>query len=136
SGQFEMVANPDASGINPSPQSARYRRNAALQYDVLYLESPEALDADAFANGTLQFRLDLRTDAPPGTEIILQLEDGALSAISPYPTGRHSRYRAVTGATGIWERLQFEPLDRPDADLAPSGVRSIVLLFAPDSHTG
>ena len=136
SGTFDVVANPDETGPNPSALSGRYRRNAALPYDVLYLESPVSLDADAFADGTLHFRMDVRSDAPVGTEIILQLENGALSASAPYPVGRHSRYHAETAEPGVWQRLQFEPLDRPDADLDASGVRSMVLLFAPNSHTG
>lgn len=134
-GPLTAVDNPAPSDLNPSPRSGRYVRNVGAQYDALYLEVGDALDAESFARGERQFRMQLHTDAPAGTEVLIQLEDGVVSR-SNYPAGRHSRYQAFTAEGDGWQTLTFEMLDRPDANLDPSGVGSIVVLFAPNSYTG
>lgn len=135
SGSLSVVANPTPSDLNPSANSGRYVRNAGVQYDVLYLETEGDFDAASFVSGERQFQMHLNSSAPAGTEIILQLENGSLSS-GPYPQGRHSRFRGLTGEPGTWQEIVFEFLDRPHNGLDPSGVGSIVLLFAPNSYTG
>lgn len=134
-GALTEVDNPDPSGVNPSARSGRYVRNAGQQYDVLFYDV-DLEDAADYVAGTKLFYLDVLTDAPVGTEILLQLENGAQATATNYPTGRHSRYRAVTTVQNQWERLAFTFLDQPDPNTPHERLDDFVLLFAPDTFTG
>jgi len=116
------VSNPDASGINPSALSAQYVRNGAEQYDVLMYSVSTIADASEYVSKQKKFFVDVYTDAPPGTLILLQLESSATATASNYPTGRHSRYEAFTSVQNQWERLEFRLLDQPDPSTPDTDV--------------
>nr|MBX2815850.1 T9SS type A sorting domain-containing protein [Saprospiraceae bacterium] len=132
------VDNPSPAGINASALVGRYSRNSGSTFDVLRYNVQRTTmgNATLFENGTKRFYLDLYTDAPIGTKIILQLENSSFSIPTNYPTGRHSRYEAVTTLQNDWERLEFAYLDSPDPGVSDIAIDWIVLLFAPDTQSG
>ncbi len=130
----ENVPNPLPEGVNTSQRVGQYARNAAESYDVLRYRTTQLEDADDFQDRK-RFYIDIFTDAPEGTEILLQLENSTDAEPGNYPTGRHSRYQAFTRGSDAWERLEFEFLDEPDAGVKGIDVDQIVLLFAPNSNT-
>ena len=134
-GTLTEVANPDPDTLVGASQVGQYVRAAGSQFDVLVYEVASITDADAFFAGEQRFFIDLYTDAPVGTEFLLQLESGA-AAGDNYPTGRHSRYRAVTTVQNAWQRLRITPLDRPDGSVPTDAVTQLVILFDPDANTG
>ena len=133
-GTLTEVSNPAPDAVNGSSRSGRYARNGGEQYDVLVYSVPNLGDADAYADKTNKFYLDVYTAAPAGTDIILQLETPTATA-SNFPTGRHSRYVATVTEQNTWQRLAFAPLDRPDASAPGTDVSKAILLFASNSFT-
>jgi beta-glucanase (GH16 family) len=135
-GTLTEIANPDGSGVNPSATSGEYTRNAAEQFDVLVYGVSAIADAGAYVDGTDRFSMDVLTTAPPGTEILVQLEDSGVATPSNYPAGRHSRFHAFTGSQNDWERHAFELVDRPDPSTPDGAVDTLVILFATNSFSG
>jgi beta-glucanase (GH16 family) len=135
SGTLSEVANPAPNTINSSALSGRYTRDAASQYDVLAYNVQNIADASRYYEKQQKFYMDVYTAAPVGTQILLQLETADATATN-YPTGRHSRYVATVRKTNTWERLEFSPLDRPDAGASNTGVSKLLLLFASNTYTG
>lgn len=135
-GTLTEVANPDPSGINSSALSGEYVRNSSQQYDVVAYDVGVIGDASAYSSNQKKFYIDLFTNAPLGSTVLLQLESSALATSSNYPTGRHSRYQAQTEVQNEWERIELPLLDRPDASTPDTGVDKLILLFAPNSFTG
>lgn len=136
-GTLVEVNNPDpGSALNSSARSGAYTRNAALQYDVLSYDVAVIDDASAYKSGTKRFVIDLFTNAPVGSEILLQIETDALTTPSNYPIGRNSRYRAYTTARNQWERVTLSYLDTPDPGTPDTGIDQISILFAPNTYTG
>ena len=70
-------------------------------------------------------------DAEIGTQIDITIEDTTITATQGYPSGRHSRYTAVTSVQGSWERLTFSKLDQPDAGVANDAISAILISYAP-----
>lgn len=135
SGVLTEVANPlPADPINNSALVGKYDRNGGSQYDVLFYDVNTITNATDYKNGVRKFFMDVRTSAPVGTEIILQLETSASTTVN-YPTGRHSRYRALTTSNSIWQRLEFTFVDQPDAGSVATDIKMMVLLFKPNSNT-
>lgn len=134
SGTLTEIENPAPDSINSSATVGSYVRSADAQYDVLIYNVSTIPDADIFSDGTERFYVDVYTDAPIGTEILLQLETAA--AGDNYPIGRHSRYQAFTGAQNTWERLYLAPLDRPDPTALATEIIKYILLIAPNTNTG
>ncbi|HEX7071961.1 MAG TPA: T9SS type A sorting domain-containing protein, partial [Rhodothermales bacterium] len=134
SGSWAEINNPDPTGFNSSPRSARYTRNSSQQYDVLVLSTDAIPDATEYREGRRKFFLDVYTTAPVGTTVLLQLESTARVS-SPYPVGRHSRYEAHTTVQNQWERLELPLLDRPDPNTPDDEIDQIVILFAPNTFT-
>lgn len=132
----EDVANPETSGINMSALCGRYVRNSSQQYDVLQYSTAAIPNAAVYFTNQKKFYMDIYTDAPPNTQILLQLENSATAAPANYPTGRHSRYQAFTTVQNQWQRLVFTPLDQPDASTPATSVNQLILLFASNSFTG
>ncbi|NRB65424.1 MAG: carbohydrate-binding protein, partial [Saprospiraceae bacterium] len=124
----------DPDAVNNSPIVGSYARIASELYDVLFVSTDDVGNALTFVSGKRAFFMDVYTDAPIGSEILLQLENSALSA-SDYPSGRHSRYTATTSVQNGWERLEFELSDRPDISVGAFDIDQIVLLLAPNSST-
>ncbi len=131
----EDVANPSANAVNSSALTARYVRNASQQYDVLQYSTAAIPDAGAYYKNQKKFYIDIYTNAPPNTLILLQLENSSTAGPSNYPTGRHSRYQAFTTVQNEWHRLVFTPLDQPDASTPNNAINRIVFLFASNSFT-
>ena len=130
----QSVVNPGANSVNNSSSVARYQRNASELYDVLFMESQNIGNALEFISGKRSIYIDVYTDAPVGTEFLLQLENGALSG-GDFPAGRHSRYTANTEVRNQWQTLEFEFFDRPDVTIGAFDVNQISLLIAPDSNS-
>ncbi|MEO0581935.1 MAG: carbohydrate-binding protein [Bacteroidota bacterium] len=128
------VANPAPSAANNSTLTGQYIRNASEQYDILLMESSQIGNALEYVSGKKLLWLDVYTDAPVGTEILLQLEDGTQTG-NPYPAGRHSRYAARTSTQNTWHRLEFELLDRPDLGVGAFDVNQLAMLIEPNSNT-
>jgi beta-glucanase (GH16 family) len=134
-GTLTEVANPSATGVNTSALVGKYVRNSTQQYDVLTYNISNVTDASQYTNKTKKFYIDIRTSAPIGTEVILQLETSTATS-SNYPTGRHSRYVAKTTVQNQWERIPFVLLDKPDAGAPSNGIVRMILLFASNTFTG
>ncbi len=132
----EDVANPAPNTVNNSALCGRYVRNSNEQYDVLQYSTTMITDASAYVNNQKKFSIDVYTNAPPGTLILLQLENSATATSSNYPTGRHSRYQAFTSVQNQWQRLTFTLLDRPDGGVPNNAVNRLVFLYASNSFTG
>ena len=111
-------------------------RNATQLYDVVTAGTAAIPDASSWLKGTRAFYLDVYTDAPVGTPILVQLENGSVATASNYPAGRHSKYIATTGVRSAWQRLKFLLQDRIDDATADTAVNQFVLLLAPNSQTG
>ncbi len=135
-GTLTEIANPNPSGINTSATSAEYIRNSQEQYDVIAYSTSSISDASFYKDRTKKFYMDVQTNAPIGTEIILQLENSAVATPTNYPSGRHSRYVGTITKNGAWERIIFDYLDAPDGSTADNSVDTIILLFASNSFTG
>lgn len=131
----DNVANPAPNTINGSALCGRYVRNGSQQYDVLQYSTAAITNASVYYTGQKKFYIDIYTNAPPNTLILLQLENSNSALPANYPTGRHSRYQASTIKQNEWQRLVFEPLDQPDASTSNSGVNRIVFLFASNSFS-
>ncbi|WP_299181423.1 family 16 glycosylhydrolase [uncultured Aquimarina sp.] len=131
----ESISNPGVSNVNNSSIVGRYVRATGAQYDGLYMTTSNIGNALEYTSGEKSIWLDVYSDAPIGTEFILQIENSSLSA-GDWPAGRHSRYSAKTISQNQWETLEFELLDRPDASVGALNVDQFVLLIDPDSFTG
>lgn len=132
----DNTATPSPNTTNSSALCGKYVRNSGQQYDVIFYSTSDITNAGDFATTEKKFYIDLYSTAPVGTSLILQLENKNLAQPSNYPTGRHSRYTAVTTKQNEWERLVFNFTDRPDANMSNLGIDQLVLLFAPNSFTG
>ncbi|MGK7390104.1 MAG: family 16 glycosylhydrolase [Candidatus Cyclobacteriaceae bacterium M2_1C_046] len=135
-GTFTEINNPDPSGVNTSAISAEYIRNSQEQYDVISYATSAISDADLYSNRNKKFYMDILTQAPVGTEVIIQLENSTAASATNYPTGRHSRYVGTITQNGTWERVAFDFLDQPDGSTSPTGVDQIIILFNSNSLTG
>lgn len=135
SGTLSEVINPAPNAVNGSALAGKYIRDAASQYDVLAYNVQNITDASLYYDKQKKFYMDVYTAAPVGTQILLQLETSDATSTN-YPSGRHSRYVATVTQTNSWERLEFSPLDRPDASASASGVSKLLLLFAANTYTG
>jgi len=101
SGVLTEVQNPTPNSINNSDLVGEYVRSSSDQFDVLQYDLVGILgDVTPFTTGAKQFFVDVLSDAPAGTEILLQLETSN-SAATNFPRGRHSRYRAETGEPDV-----------------------------------
>ncbi|MEP1893323.1 MAG: family 16 glycosylhydrolase, partial [Cyclobacteriaceae bacterium] len=135
-GALTEVSNPAPAGVNTSAISAEYIRNNQEQYDVIAYGTGAIGNADLYSDRTDKFYMDVLTQAPVGTEIIIQLESSASATSSNYPSGRHSRYVGKITQNGSWERIAFDFLDQPDATTSSGSVDQIIILFASNSLTG
>lgn len=131
----EDVVNPVPNTINNSVWCGKYERRVTQQYDALQYATLAIPNAGAYFNGQKKFYIDIYTDAPPNTLIVLQLENSNTAAANNYPTGRHSRYQAYTRKQNEWHRLAFTPWDQPDLSTNDTSVDRLILLFAFNSLT-
>lgn len=131
----DNTATPSPNAVNSSALCGKYVRNSSQQYDVLFYNVADVTNGADFTSGEKRFYIDLNTNAPIGTTLLLQLENKNLAQGS-YPAGRHSRFTATTTKQNEWERLVFQFTDRPDANLSNSSINQMVMLFASNTFTG
>ncbi len=129
----QSAANPEINSVNDSAVVAEYVRNNAIQWDVIATDTIAISDASVFVSGEKAFYLDVYSDAPIGTEILVQLENSNVATPTNYPNGRHSNYKTVTTTQYGWQKLRFSMADRIDGATTHSDVNTIVLLLDPDS---
>lgn len=129
----EDLNNPSPDAVNGSTLVGKYSRKVTAQYDALQYVINTPVDATALTDGDQKFYIDIYSNAPVGTTVIIQLEDDSESADN-YPSGRHSRYKTVTTVQNAWERLAFDFIDRPDASVASTDVDNLLILFASNSY--
>ncbi|WP_165821952.1 Ig-like domain-containing protein [Hymenobacter edaphi] len=131
--------NPSASGVNTSAKVARYVRNSAEQYDVLFFDAgPTGTiieDAALFKSQTYQIQADVYTAAPVGTAVLLNLQNKAAAA-GTYPAGRNSTYEARTSVQNAWQTLTFNYVTSPDGGTANVAIDELAFLFGNNSLTG
>ncbi len=132
----QAAANPAPNTVNSSAVVASYVRNATQVYDVITAATTAISDASSWLKGTRAFYMDAYTDAPVGTTILVQLENGSVATASNFPAGRHSKYTATTSVRNAWQRLKFLLEDRIDDATADSAVTQFVLLLAPNTLSG
>ncbi|MEO0340135.1 MAG: family 16 glycosylhydrolase [Bacteroidota bacterium] len=133
-GTLREVNNPQTDVVNNSAIVGEYTRNGNERFDLLVYNTTSISSAVPFLTGDQKFFMDVLTDAPTGTEILLQLETSAAQGDN-FPNGRHSRYVATVTENGKWHRLEFSLLDRPDASAANNGIQKMILLFASNTFT-
>ncbi|MCM8568646.1 family 16 glycosylhydrolase [Gramella jeungdoensis] len=134
-GTLTEVNNPAPNPVNSSALSGKYVRNSGEQYDLIVYDVTNITDASEYVLKNKKFYIDVYTNAPIGTEIILQLETADATSTN-YPTGRHSRYVATIKENNNWQRLEFDLMDEPDPSASDAGVQSMILLFNSNSFTG
>ncbi|MBK8501222.1 MAG: family 16 glycosylhydrolase [Saprospiraceae bacterium] len=132
----DNATNPRPDDINSSPLCGKYVRNGAEQFDVLVYDVDQLDDAAPYLTGEKRFYLDVYTDAPGGTLVLLQLENNNRSQPTNYPIGRHSRYEARTKVQGAWQRLHLTLLDRPDPNTLNTSTDQVILLFGSNTNLG
>ncbi len=130
------VANPAPNDVNSSALCGRYVRNASEQFDVLSYNVQVIDDAGPYIRGAKKFYIDVFTDAPAGTLILLQLENDARSQPDNFPSGRNSRFESRTTTQNAWERLEFSFLDQPDAATNNATIDQMILLFGSNTNLG
>lgn len=129
------TSNPGGNAINSSANVASYVRNAAVTWDVLAYDEAVLDSATHFESGDLVFQMDVRTDAPIGTQVLVQLENTSL-ATNAHPAGRRSSYSATTTAQNQWEKLVFTYTGTViDPGTGPADVNRVVLLFDGGNNT-
>jgi beta-glucanase (GH16 family) len=135
-GVLTEEANPmPINPLNTTALVGKYVRAASAAYDVLFYDVTTITNADEYIDGTKKFFMDVKTAAPIGTEIIIQLESAAATGAN-YPTGRHSRYHAFTTSNTDWQRLEFDYIDSPGGTVDPATITKMVILFMPGQNTG
>ena len=125
----DNFANPSVDADNGSALVGRYTRDGGAQFDFIEYSTAAIEDADEFVEGNKTFRMDMYTDAPIGTEILVQLESSAIANPTNFPSGRHSTYHAFTTTQNAWENLTFTLAERPDPGTPPMDIDRIFFLF-------
>ncbi|MDF1699357.1 MAG: family 16 glycosylhydrolase [Saprospiraceae bacterium] len=130
----DKVKNPRPVDFNTKDLVAKYTRNPDSRYDVFVCTISD-LNIQEFIDGKKKFFIDIYTDAPAGTEILFQSENNKVANGGNYPTGRHSRFSALTTKQNEWERLELEFQNQPDNSVNSEDVNQYLFLFAPNSNT-
>ncbi len=129
------VENPAPNDLNSSKLVGKYLRNKSSRYDVMVYDIAD-LKIEEFMKENHQFFIDVYTKAPPGTEILLQVEDKNSASGTNYPKGRHSRFHGFTTKQNEWHRLELVLQNQPDSSVNSDNVNQFVFLFAPNSENG
>ncbi len=130
----KKVKNPRPDNFNSPDLVAKYNRNPDDRYDVMVCTISD-LNLKGFVEGKHKFFIDIYTDAAPGTEILFQGENNKIATSSNYPTGRHSRFSALTTKQNEWERLELEFQNQPDNSTKAEEVNQFLFLFAPNTNS-
>ena len=132
----DNTPNPAKNQVNQSELCGKYVRSSSAQYDVLTYTTNAIKDASKFTTSAEKLTIDIYTNAPIGTSLLIQFENGSTALSSNYPTGRHSRYEIRTTKQNEWETLVVPYLDKPDGSVPASSVNQIIILFASNTFTG
>jgi len=134
------VIGPATTGA-PGTQAILYERNSTLDFDLIYYEAADTSEignAGDFVVGTKKFYLNIWTDAPPCTQVLLQLDKLPTAEPGNFPTGRHSRYISFTTKEQTWERIEFDFLDLLDETVGNDEINALALFLDPgntDTYT-
>jgi beta-glucanase (GH16 family) len=129
------VANPLPNTVNNSAKVGRYARNSTQQYDYITIQNINAQPIGDIVYGKRRILLDVYTDAPIGTKVSLNLENGNVATGTNYPSGRYAIFDARTTKQNQWETLEFEYTSSPDIYGSAAEVNQWILLFAPVTNS-
>ncbi|MFN0049533.1 MAG: family 16 glycosylhydrolase [Cytophagales bacterium] len=136
-GNYSIVANPASNAVNSSVNSLQYIRKSSETYDVLSFDQVKGLtDASLYKSGTNVFFMDINTNAPIGTPIVIQLENSATATPANFPLGRNSKYSGVTTKQNEWETIQFSFAATLDVTTPNVTVDQFVVLIDAGKNTG
>lgn len=106
--------NPDSAGVNQTSGVGKFTADGTNSYAKLVFSSPIAIeDASLFKTGDFKIKMEVRTNAPVGTDIQLNFENEA--SYGSYPNGRNSTYKITTTKQNDWESLSFNYNSTPAA---------------------
>lgn len=112
-----------------------YQRFGNNLFDLLYFQTDRIKDAGPYVSGLKRFYITIdETDAPPCTQILVQLDSIPSAKDDNYPIGRHSRYLATY--TPDSNRLEFNFIDRPDPTVPDDAINAIAVFFEPGIFVG
>ena len=130
------VANPKPGGSNTSANVAKYVRNANEPYDLLIFNKGTAtINAGALKARQQKLALDVYTDAPAGTPLLMGLDASSLLGTSE-TSGKHSNYLAVTTVQGAWHTVYFTYGSSPDPNVPDNLVDHVAILPELGQKTG
>ncbi len=130
----DNISNPAPDAVNSSPTVARYDRNPGISYNVLRFTADGFNDAAVMKDEFVVLEMDVYTNAPPGAQISLQLENMQLASL-PYPSGRNSVFQANTSVTNAWQRLRFNFTLAPDGGTPNNRINQFLILFQPGTSS-
>lgn len=137
SSPYRIGSSAGTTGTPPSSQSVIYERNSSEVFDLIYYQTggPNAVitNATEFVVGAKKFYINMWTDAPNCTQILLQLDNLPIATPDNFPTGRHSRYITFTTKQQEWERMEFDYLDSLDQNLNENQINAVALFLNPGS---
>jgi beta-glucanase (GH16 family) len=131
----KAIANPAPNTVNNSAKVGKYVRNNTVQYDYMTLTGLNSQPNGEFVYGQRRILLDVYTDAPVGTKLSLNLENGLVATGTNYPSGRYAIFDAVTTKQNQWETVEFAYTSSPDIYGSAAEVNQWILLFAPVTNT-
>ena len=130
------VANPSPGGTNTSANVAKYVRSATAQYDLLYFNKNTAVvNAGALKNRAQKLAIDVYTDAPAGTPVLMGLDASTLLGGSENG-GKHSNYLGTTTVQGAWHTVYLTFGAQPDNSVPDDKVDRVAILFELGKFTG
>jgi beta-glucanase (GH16 family) len=130
------ITNPAPNTVNNSAKVGKYVRNPTQQYDFITIQNINAQPVGDIVFGKRRILLDVYTDAPIGTKVSLNLENGNVATGTNYPSGRYAIFDARTTKQNQWETLEFEYTSSPDIYGSAAEVNQWILLFAPVTSSG
>ncbi|WP_421897521.1 T9SS type A sorting domain-containing protein [Marinoscillum sp.] len=133
SGSYSVVANEWIESVNKTDSTSMYIRNSGATYDGLTFVNEAIEDASEYESEAKAFAINLRTAAPVGTLMQIQLRNDSMLGSSP--AGRHSIYEARTLKQSEWHRVIFNHVSSPDASVPDNLVDRMVFLMSPGIAT-
>jgi beta-glucanase (GH16 family) len=131
----QAVTNPSPV-VNTSAKVGKYVRNAAEQYDVLYVKNLGITNANDFVTGRRKVFVDVYSTAPVGSKVSMQFENSQATTATNFPTGRHSAYRAYTTRQNAWETLEFDFEKSLDPGTNIYAIDNVAFLFESATYSG
>lgn len=133
-GPYDVVDNPDPSGVNTSSRVVRFVRDSVKYATIVFDANGLIPDAGLYVDGTYLFTIDvyMPSSVPAGTQIGIGLENSNVATGSNYPDGRHSGFKYPDEIEGDivpnqWQTLKLRFEGRPDAGTGDDQVNQIIL---------